>query len=452
MLRILPASAYMRMTDSIIVERLKSITMTSPITPQLFTTLKQGYSLSKFQADSLSGLTVAIVALPLGMALGIASGATPEQGLITTIIAGFLISFLGGSKFQIGGPTGAFVVVIYNVIEKFGYNGLIMATLMAGVILMITGFLRLGTYIKHIPASVVTGFTAGIGITIFSTQIKDLLGLQIEKVPGEFLEKWHLYIEALPTAGFSSVAIAAFALVTIIMLRIKAPKLPAFLFAVVGGSILALILAMDVPTIGSAFGGIPREIPTPSVPHFDAKLMLILLPSAITIAFLAGIESLLSAVVADRMTKEKHRSNTELVAQGFANCASAIFGGMPATGAIARTATNIRAGAVSPMSGILHAIFVLLFILIFAPLASYIPLAALAGVLVIVAWNMSDAPHVVATLKDSWGPALVMVATLLLTVLADLTIAITVGVILAIILKKLKWGQPEGGEASLESH
>lgn len=402
--------------------------------PKLFTILKQGYSLKNLRADGISGLTVAIVALPLAMALGIASGAGPAEGLITVVIAGLLISLLGGSRYQIGGPTGAFVVVIFNVIAQHGYDGLIIATLLAGVILTVAGFARLGTWIKYIPQPVITGFTAGIAVIIFSSQIKDLFGLQIEKVPGEFFEKWHAFWLARDSFTMGSIIISASALAALILLKKFAPKLPAFLIAVIGASAAVWLFKMDVPTIGNVFGGIPDHIPAPQWPAMTLDKITVLLPSAFTIAFLAGVESLLSAVVADGMTGRRHRSNCELVAQGVANTASALFGGMPATGAIARTATNIRAGAFSPVSGVLHAIFVLLFMLFLAPLASFIPLACLAAILVIVAWNMSEIERFRHLMRAPLGDKAVLVITFLLTVAVDLTIAIQVGVVLAAFL------------------
>lgn len=406
-----------------------------PYTPKLFTYLKQGYSLRHLRADTLAGLTVAIVALPLAMALGIASGASPAEGLITVVIAGLLISALGGSRYQIGGPTGAFVVVIYNIIGTHGYDGLIVATLMAGLILVMAGFARLGDLIRHIPPAVITGFTAGIAIIIFSSQVKDLLGLQIDKVPGEFFEKWHAFWLARDTLSMASVIIAGTSLALLIALKKFAPRLPAFLIAVIWASLLVWLSPVDAPTIGSVFGGIPQSIPAPHWPRINPENIPALIPSALTIAFLAGIESLLSATVADRMTNRQHRSNAELIAQGAANTASALFGGLPATGAIARTATNIRAGAYSPMSGVLHAVFVLLFMLFLAPLASFVPLAGLAAILVVVAWNMSERQHVWHIMKGAWPEKITLLVTLLLTVTFDLTVAIIAGVILACLFK-----------------
>lgn len=399
--------------------------------PKLFTVLREGYSFKEFRADTLAGLTVAIVAVPLAMALGIASGTTPDKGLITAVIAGFLISFLGGSRVQIGGPTGAFVVVVYNVIAQHGYDGLVISTLMAGAMLIVAGFMRLGTWIKYIPQPVITGFTAGIAVIIFSSQVRDLLGLQIDKVPGDFIEKWTAFWGVKDSVNFYALALSAAALVTIVVLRRHFPKIPAFLMAVLGGSIVVYVFGLPVTTIGSEFGQIPSTLPSPAWPDVTLDRMKELFPSAFTIAFLAGIESLLSAVVADGMIGRRHRSNCELVGQGVANCASAMFGGMPATGAIARTVTNIRSGAHSPVSGMMHAVFVLLTMLVFAPLASYVPLAALAAILVVVAWNMSEQEKIRHLMRASKGERLVMIVTFFLTVAVDLTVAIEVGVVMA---------------------
>lgn len=403
-------------------------------TPKLITVLRQGYGFTNFRNDAVAGLTVAIVALPLAMALAIASGTTPDKGLVTAVIAGFLISALGGSRFQIGGPTGAFVVVVFNVIATHGYDGLILATLMAGLMLIIAGFARLGTWIKYIPKPVVTGFTVGIAIIIFCSQIKDLFGLQMDAVPADFIEKWQAFWHARGTVNSTAMLVAAGALTAIVGLRFLAPKVPGFLVAVVGASLIVWLFGLPVETIGSKFGGIPSSLPMPHLPNFDLTKIKDVVPSAFTIAFLAGVESLLSAVVADGMTGGRHRSNCELVAQGFANMASALFGGLPATGAIARTATNIRSGARTPIAGIMHAVFLLIFMLSLAPLASYVPLASLAAVLIVVAWNMSEIEKLKYSMSAPAGDRLVLLLTLGLTVLVDLTVAIEVGVVLAAIL------------------
>lgn len=405
--------------------------------PKFFTVLREGYGPSDFKNDTFSGLTVAIVALPLAMALAIASGVGPERGLFTAIVAGFAISFLGGSRFQIGGPTGAFVVVVFNVVGQFGYDGLVLATLMAGLMLLIAGFSQLGTYIKYIPYPVVTGFTSGIAVIIFSSQIKDLLGLEMTEVPAEFVDKWIAYGAHVTSANPQTIAVALAALTTIVLMRKHAPRWPAFLIAVVGTSVAVWALGVDTETIGQRFGEIPHALPAPSLPAFETitlERITALLPSAFTIAFLAGVESLLSAVVADGMTGRRHRSNCELVAQGAANLASAVMGGIPATGAIARTATNIRSGARSPVSGILHAIFLLLFMLTLAPFMAFVPLAALGAVLAIVAWNMSEYQHFRRLMSAPAGDRVVLLLTFGLTVMVDLTIAIEVGVVLAAIL------------------
>jgi SulP family sulfate permease len=402
--------------------------------PKLYTVLRQGYDPAALRRDVVAGLTVAIVALPLAMALAIASGTTPGNGLVTAIVAGFLISALGGSRFQIGGPTGAFVVVVYGVIARHGYDGLLVATAMAGVLLVIAGLARLGTWIKYIPLPVVTGFTSGIAVIIASSQVADLLGLTIASVPAGFVAKWGAYAAHLDTVNAAAVAVAGGALATILVLRRLAPRLPGFLLAVAGASLAGWALGLDVPTIGSRFGELPATLPAPRLPEFDLARLGALVPSAFTIAFLAGVESLLCAVVADGMTGGRHRSNCELVAQGIANLGSAAFGGLPATGAIARTATNVRAGAVSPVAGMLHALFLLLFMLLLAPLVRFIPLASLAAVLLVVAWNMSEVGQFTHLMGAPPGDRLVLLVTFGLTVLVDLTVAIEVGVVLAAVL------------------
>ena len=406
----------------------------STFTPKLFTLLKNGYAVSDLRSDMIAGLTVAIVALPLAMALAIASGASPEKGLVTAVIAGFLISFLGGSRVQIGGPTGAFVVVIYNVIAHHGYNGLVLATLMAGVILLVAGYAKLGQIIKFIPHPVVTGFTAGIAVIIASSQVKDFLGLQIENVPADFIPKWMAYFGALDTASPATLGVGLGALFTIIFLRRAAPKLPSYLIAIVVSAALVAAFHIPVETIGSRFPDIPAGLPKPELPAWDLAKIQNVIPSAFTIAFLAGIEALLSAVVADGMTGYKHRSNQELVGQGFANIASALFGGLPATGAIARTATNIKAGGRTPMAGMFHALFLLIFMLLAMDIMAFVPMAALAAILFIVAWGMSEVGHFIHIFRLSRTDRTVMVLTFLLTVLVDLTVAIGVGVTLACLL------------------
>jgi SulP family sulfate permease len=403
-------------------------------TPKIFTLLKNGYTKNDLQADLLAGLTVAIVALPLAMALAIASGASPDKGLITAVMAGFLISLFGGSRVQIGGPTGAFVVVIYNVIAQYGYDGLILATLMAGIILLVAGYTKMGQIIKFIPHPVVTGFTAGIAVIIASSQVKDFLGLRIETVPADFIPKWERYWKGLDTLSLPTLGVGLAALLIIIVLRRFAPKLPGYLIAVGICAALVGLFHIPVETIGSRFPDIATGLPRPELPAWDFAKLKSVIPSAFTIAFLAGIEALLSAVVADGMTGYKHRSNQELVGQGIANIVSGLFGGLPATGAIARTATNIKAGGKTPMAGIFHALFLLLFMLFAMDMMAFVPMAALAAILFIVAWGMSEVGHFIHIFRLSKTDRTVMVLTFLLTVLVDLTVAIGVGVTLACLL------------------
>jgi sulfate permease, SulP family len=403
-------------------------------TPKLVTILRDGYTGTDFRADAIAGLTVAIVALPLSMAIAIGSGLSPDKGLFTAIVGGFLISALGGSRFQIGGPAGAFIVLIASIVERQGYDGLVLATLMAGVFMMAAGFLRLGTYIKYIPFPVTVGFTAGIAVIILASQLKDLLGLDMAHEPVALLPKLEAIWASIGTLKPTTVALSVLAIATIVGLRRLRPKWPGLLIAVGVTAILAWMLQLDVTTIGSRFGGIPRTLPAPALPPFDLAKLRAVFPDAIAIALLGAIESLLSAVVADGMSGRKHRSNCELVAQGAANMAAVIFGGMCVTGTIARTATNIRAGARSPVSGILHAAYILVFMLVAAPLAAYIPLASLGGVLAVVAWNMAEKDEFASLLRTSWGDATVLMATFLLTIFSDLTIAIGVGVTLGAFL------------------
>jgi len=410
-------------------------------TPKLITVLREGYSFDRFKRDAIAGLTVAIVALPLAMALGIASGASPDKGLVTAVIAGFLISALGGSRAQVGGPTGAFVVVVFNVIAQHGYDGLLLATLVAGFLLIIAGYAKLGALVKFIPHPVVTGFTAGIAVIIASGEVKDFLGLSIDKVPADFLPKWQAYFEALGSIHATTLAIGAGSLVLILGLRKVAPRVPGFLVAVVVASMAVALLHLPVETIGSRFPHIPAGLPAPALPSISLAKFQAVLPSAFTIAFLAGIEALLSAVVADGMIGSRHRSNQELVGQGVANIASALFGGLPATGAIARTATNIRAGALTPVAGMLHALFLLLFILFATNLMAFVPMAALAAILFLVAWGMSEHKRFIGLLRMPNGDRAVLLLTFGLTVLVDLTMAIAVGVTLASLLFMMRMSE-----------
>jgi len=402
--------------------------------PKLVTLLRRGYSFDDFRHDALSGLTVAIVALPLAMALAIASGAAPEKGLHTAIVAGFLISALGGSRVQIGGPTAAFIPVVFNVIDKFGYGGLILCTLLAGLMLITAGVLRIGTLMKYMPQPVITGFTAGIAVSIFLSQVKDLLGLRMGAVPADFFARLQAYAGHMGDFTSAAVLVALVSLALIIALRRWRPGWPGFLIAVIAGTAACVLFGLPAETIASRFGGIPAQLPQFAIPHIPFERTRDLLPSSFTIAFLAGVESLLSAVVADGMIGGRHRSNCELVAQGVANVASALFGGLPATGALARTATNVRAGARSPVSGMLHALFLLAFMLVLAPLMGYVPLATLAAVLLIVAWNMAEIESFKHLLQGPFGDRVVLLLTFALTVAFDLTVAIEVGLVLAAFL------------------
>lgn len=403
-------------------------------TPKLVTVLREGYGLTQLRADAIAGLTVAIVALPLSMAIAIASGATPAQGLYTAIVGGFLVSLLGGSRFQIGGPAGAFIVLVAATVAQHGMEGLILATFLSGLMLVAVGFLRLGTFIKFIPFPVTVGFTAGIAVIIFASQIKELFGLTLDHEPGELLEKlpalWNARASLTPAALFVSAATVAI----ILWLRRWRPHWPGMLIAVGVAALASALLNLPVATIGTKFGGIPSALPAPSLPDMSVEKIMAVLPAAISFTLLGAIESLLSAVVADGMTGRRHRSNCELVAQGAANIGSALFGGFCVTGTIARTATNVRSGAHGPVAGMMHALFILLFMLIAAPLAAYIPLAALAGVLAVVAWNMIEKPAIAILVRSGWGEATVLAATFFLTIFRDLTEAIVVGFALGSVL------------------
>ncbi|MDB5699431.1 MAG: high affinity sulfate transporter, sulfate permease family protein [Alphaproteobacteria bacterium] len=400
-------------------------------TPKLLTVLREGYPPARLRADALAGLTVAIIALPLAMALGIASGASPDKGLVTAIVAGLLISALGGSRVQIGGPTGAFVVVVFGVIANHGYDGLVLATLIAGLILIIAGYAGAGRLIRYIPHPVITGFTAGIAVIIATSQIKDFLGLDIAKLPAEFIPKWGAYIAALGTIDRPTLVLSAASLAAIVALRIWAPRLPAFLIAVIAGSAAVWAFGVDVDTIGGRFPDMQLGLPAPALPAFSLAKLQEVLPSAFTIAFLAGIEALLSCVVADGMTGFRHRSGQELVGQGVANMASALFGGLPATGALARTAANVKAGGRTPMAGIFHSLFLLLFVLFASRALEFVPMAVLAAVLLVVAWGMSEARRFFLLMRMPIGERTVLLITFALTIMVDLTVAIGVGVTLA---------------------
>lgn len=402
--------------------------------PMILATL-QTYSWRLFVSDVLAGATVAMVALPLSLAIAIASGADPAKGVVTAIIGGFLISLFGGSRVQIGGPTGAFIVVVFAVIAEHGYDGLVLATLMAGIILLIGGFFRAGSLIAYVPEAVVNGFTIGIGIIIATSQLSDFFGLTVDSVPADFLEKIPVLWQARDTVSLAALAIAVLTLVLIIVLRRMAPRFPGLILAVAVGSALVAVLTLPVDTLGSRFGELPSQLPWPQLPDLSLQRMIALLPSALVIAFLAGVESLLSAMVADKMIEGQHRPNAELTAQGVANIGSALFTGLPATGAIARTATNIKAGGKTPVAGIVHAAVILLVMLLAAPLASFLAMPALAALLVITAWNMTEPHKWREYAQGRASDILLLLLTLVLTVLVDLTVAIGVGVSIGLALR-----------------
>ncbi|MGC8769169.1 SulP family inorganic anion transporter [Calditerrivibrio sp.] len=402
--------------------------------PKLFTVLKKGYTTKNLSSDLISGLIVAIVALPLSMAFAIASGASPEKGLYTAIIGGFLISLLGGSRYQIGGPAGAFIVIVYGIIYKHGYDGLMLATIIAGLILILMGLLKLGSVIKFIPYPVTKGFSAGIAMIIFITQLNDFFGMGIKKVPSEFFEKIMTYFEHISDINLTTTLIGVLSILIIIYSKKITTKIPGPFIAVIFGVAIMYILKLPIETIQDRFGSIPNSLPHPQLPPFSLAKIKAVITDAVTIAILGAIESLLSAVVADGMTGGKHRSNMELIAQGIANIASPLFTGLPATGTIARTATNIKNGAFSPLSGIFHALWVLLFMLLLSPIIIKIPFATLAAILIVVAYNMSELEHIKDLFKAPKSDISVFLTTFLLTVIIDLNVAIQVGMLLAVLL------------------
>ncbi len=402
--------------------------------PKILTTLKT-YSWPLFVSDFLAGATVAMVALPLSLAIAIASGASPAQGLITAIIGGFFVSLLGGSRVQIGGPTGAFIVVVFGVITDHGYDGLILATLMAGLILLLSGYFRIGNLVAYVPEAVVNGFTIGIAIIIATSQLTDFLGLTLNENPADFIEKIPALWAARDTLNGSALLVALLTLALIIGFRKLAPRFPGLIIAVAIGSGLVLWGGLQADTIASRFGDLPSQLPTPGFPVITLDKIIQLFPSAIVIAFLAGVESLLSAMVADRMIEGHHRPNAEVMAQGFANIASSLFGGMPATGAIARTATNVRAGGKTPVAGIVHALVILVVMMVAAPLVGYLAMPALAAILVLTAWNMSEPHKWRAYMSGPASDRAILIITLLLTVIVDLTVAIGVGVSIGLALR-----------------
>jgi len=406
--------------------------------PKLLTTLP-GYTSRQFAGDAVAGVTVAMVALPLSIAIAIASGAAPAAGLVTAVVGGFLISALGGSRVQIGGPTGAFIVVVYGVIAKHGFDGLLLATLMAGVILLAAGALRAGRLIALIPEAVIEGFTLGIAIVIATSQIKDLFGLGGGALPADFLAKLAALWGARATFNPAALAIGVATIVTIFAMRRWVPRIPGPVVAVALASAAVALFALPVDSVGSRYGALPAGLPWPHLPPVSPGAMLDLLPSALVIAFLAGVESLLSAVVADRMIGGAHRSNAELLAQGAANIAAPLFGGLPATGAIARTATNVRAGGRTPVAGIVHALIILAVMLLAAPLAGYLAMPALAGLLIVTAWSMSEPHRWPERLRASRADLALLLLTMTLTVLADLTVAIAIGTVCGTALRFLRF-------------
>ena len=398
--------------------------------PKLIAMLREGYSAQFFRQDILAGLTVAIVALPLSMAIAVASGVSPERGLYAAIVGGTLVSALGGSRYQIGGPAGAFIVLVAATVASHGLDGLLLAVLLSGLFLTILGALRIGSLIRHIPEPVTVGFTCGIAVTILASQLKDLGGLTLTNEPGPLLPKLAALWSAIGTLNFRALELGLVSAAVIFLLRWWRPNWPGMLIAVVGASLAAALLNLPIQTIGSRFGALPHGLPFPQVPHITFETLWTILPAALSFTLLGGIESLLSAKVADTMTGRKHRSNMELVAQGIANIGSALFGGISVTGTIARTATNVRAGARSPFAGILHAVFLLVFLVVAAPLAAYVPLAALAGVLVVVCWNMAEKREF-GHLLQHWRSASVLLVTFSGTLFHDLTAGIIAGCMVA---------------------
>ncbi len=401
--------------------------------PKLFTLIKEGIERKQIFADTLSGLVVGVLALPLAIAFAVASGVSPEKGLITAIIAGFIISFFGGSRVQIGGPTGAFIVIVYSIIEQYGFDGLLISTILAGFILIAFGLMRLGTLLKYFPYPLIVGFTSGIALVIFSTQIKDAFGLQIEQVPSAFFEKWLCYAQNITSVNYTALIITAICVLITIYFRKITDKVPGAFVAIIVASVAVQIFGLNVSTIETFYGDIPNKISF-TMPHLVwSELPKYFLP-ALTIALLGGIESLLSAIVSDGMIGGKHRSNTELIAQGLANIITPFFGGIPATGAIARTATNVKNGGRTPIAGIVHAVALLLIMLFLGQWAKLIPMSALAGVLIVVSYNMSEWKSFTAVMRGSNFDRIILLTTFILTVYVDLTVAIQVGIVLSALL------------------
>jgi SulP family sulfate permease len=413
--------------------------------PKLITMLSEGYSLGQLRKDATAALTVAIVALPLSMAIAVASGVSPDRGLYTAIVGGFLVSALGGSRYQIGGPAGAFIVLVAATAAKFGVEGLLLTVLMSGAMLALVGVLRLGSLIRYIPHAVTVGFTCGIAVTILASQLKDFGGLKLAGAePGLLVPKLAALAGALPTLSPAALGIGLASAALIFLQKHFRPNWPGMLIAVAGASAVAMLVPLPVETIASRFGALPHGLPMPHLPAITPGLLLQVFPAALSFTLLGGIESLLSAKVADGMTGRKHRSNMELVAQGIANIGSALFGGICVTGTIARTATNVRAGACSPLSGMMHSVFLLLFMMVAAPLAGFVPLSALAGVLVVVCWNMAEKEEF-RRLLGEWPGAAVLIATFALTLFQTLTIGIVAGCALAALFATFRRRVPDEG-------
>ena len=411
-------------------------------TPKLVTVFREGYGWRDLRADAIAGLTVAVVALPLSMGIAIASGVSPERGIYTAIAGGFIVSFLGGSRFQIGGPAGAFIGIVAGVVARHGYDGLALATAMSGVILIAAGLLRIGTYVRYIPHPVIVGFTAGIAVIIAASQISELMGLTVTHEPPDLIPKLAALLEALPTLKWQTAMLAVFSTATILAVRKIRPEWPAFLIGIAAATALSFVLHLDVATVASRFGEVPRSLPAPAFPAVSIERLQTLLPDAVTMALLGAIESLLSAMVADKMGDANHRSNGELGAQGLANIVSIVFGGFCVTGTIARTATNVRSGARGPVSGMLHCLYLLVFLFIAAPLVGFIPLAALAAMLIVVSWNMVERAEFAALLRGGGdamrGGAVILLATFLLTIFVNLLVGIAAGTAMGVLFYYLR--------------
>jgi SulP family sulfate permease len=411
-------------------------------TPKLVTVFREGYGWRDLRADAVAGLTVAVVALPLSMGIAIASGVSPERGIYTAIAGGFIVSLLGGSRFQIGGPAGAFIGIVAGIVARHGYDGLALATAMSGLILIAAALLRAGTYVRYIPHAVIVGFSAGIAVIIATSQVSELLGLTLAHEPPDLLPKLAALRDALPTLNWQTVGLAAFSIATILTIRKINPAWPAFLIGIAAATTLSFLLHLDVATVASRFGEVPRSLPAPSFPVVTIERLQALLPDAIAMALLGAIESLLSAMVADKMGDARHRSNGELGAQGLANIGSVLFGGFVVTGTIARTATNVRSGARGPVSGMLHSIYLLVFLFVAAPLVGFIPLSALAAMLIVVSWNMVERAEIAALLRGKGdtlrGGAAILLATFLLTIFINLLVGIAVGVAMGVLFHYLQ--------------